>query len=197
MNTFAKGSVAAAGLVVVAVVGWRFASSSVGSTPTATPAASVAAVTSATTAPTVPPAPTDPPTPPCEPSGISVRYNPRVGADTIRKTELVVINQAAAPCSIAGGPQLTLLGSDGTAIAQSAGSAMERINLVPAKFYSNRFVFESWCSPNALLPLTLVLSVDGSPTPVLGWTIDDPADLPSCRTGDGTVISATEWLLHR
>jgi len=182
-----------AAALVVAVVGWRLASPSVGADSTATPAPSVAAVAPTTNVPT------NPPTAACTSSDIRVYYNPRVAdGDTIRKTELAMQNSAPSPCSIDSAPKLTLVGSDGTDIAHTAGSTAGSINLAPGlQFYINRFVFQSWCSPNALLPLTLELSVNGTPKTVADWTIDDPADLPSCQADAGTAITITDWKLLR
>ena len=117
--------------------------------------------------------------------------------EIVRKTELGVRLEAPATCSIDGAPKLALVGSDGTNITLASGSIAARVNLVPQQFYINRFAFVSWCSPNALLPLTLELSVDGSPKPVAGWTIDDPADLPPCQADSGTSITITDWKLLR
>jgi hypothetical protein len=190
MNAIAKVSVAAAGIVVAAVIGYTFLSRpatgqvGAGSTP---PATSAPATTTPTNAAVGAPA--------CTSADVRAYNNARPG-ETEVLTELMVQLKTADPCSVDAVPTVVLRGADGTALATANAVHTGQMSLKPAWFYPSAFVLSSWCGEASSLPLSLDVVINGTPVAVDGWAITESANLPKCDPSSGTAITATKFSVN-
>jgi hypothetical protein len=187
MNAIAKVSVAAAGIVVAAVIGYTFLSRpatgqvGAGSTP---PVTSAPATTTPTNAAVGAPA--------CTPDDVRVYDAVKPGGTQVQ-TEIMVQLKVADPCAMDAAPTVVLRGSDGSALATANAVHAGVMNLRPAWFFPSDFALTSWCGDAAAFPLSLDVIVGGTPVSVDGWTIADAAGLPRCDPSTGTAITAAKF----
>jgi len=179
---------AVAAALAVAVLAWNFAGPNVGAGPTESPGAVPAASSSQAATTTEGAA-----SPACTPADIDAADSRNVGGTSV-DTGIKLIRLADPTCTLAAYPTMVLRGSDGAELARTDPKDTARVNVRPNWFFASHLVVTSWCGPSSALPLSLELLVDGVAVPIAGWTVEDPAELPACNAGAGTVITATQWV---